>query len=60
MGFDIKSARIAELKVGHDSTEEVLPADLAKANIQYTDQIEDLKKCDFFSSYHNTTYICYG
>ncbi len=48
VGFDIKSARIAELKVGHDSTEEVLPADLAKANIQYTDQIEDLKKCDFF------------
>lgn len=48
VGFDIKSARIAELKAGHDSTEEVLPADLAKANIQYTDQIEDLKKCDFF------------
>ena len=48
VGFDIKSARIAELKVGHDSTEEVLPADLAKANIQYTDQIDDLKKCDFF------------
>lgn len=48
VGFDIKSARIAELKAGHDSTEEVLPADLAKANIEYTDQIEDLKKCDFF------------
>ena len=48
VGFDIKSARIAELKAGHDSTEEVLPADLAKANIQYTDQIDDLKKCDFF------------
>lgn len=48
VGFDIKSARITELKAGHDSTEEVLPADLAKANIQYTDQIEDLKKCDFF------------
>jgi UDP-N-acetyl-D-galactosamine dehydrogenase len=48
VGFDIKSARITELKAGHDSTEEVLPADLAKAKIQYTDQIEDLKKCDFF------------
>lgn len=48
VGFDIKSARIAELKAGHDSTEEVLPADLAQAKIQYTDQIEDLKKCDFF------------
>lgn len=48
VGFDIKSARITELKAGHDSTEEVLPADLAQANIQYTDQIEDLKKCDFF------------
>lgn len=48
VGFDIKAARIAELKAGHDSTEEVLPADLAAADIKYTDRIEDLKACDFF------------
>lgn len=48
VGFDIKAARIAELKAGRDSTEEVTPADLAAARIQYTDRVEDLKACDFF------------
>jgi UDP-N-acetyl-D-galactosamine dehydrogenase len=48
VGFDIKAARIAELQSGKDSTGEVAPADLALANIRYTDRIEDLKSCDFF------------
>ncbi len=48
IGFDIKAARIAELQAGKDSTGEVAPADLAQANIRYTDRIEDLKSCDFF------------
>ena len=48
VGFDIKAARIAELKAGKDSTEEVEPADLAQANILFTDKIEDLKAADFF------------
>ncbi len=48
VGFDIKAGRIAELKSGKDSTEEVTPADLARADITYTDQVEDLKSCDFF------------
>lgn len=48
VGFDIKAARIAELKAGRDSTEEVTPADLATADILYTDRVEDLKACDFF------------
>jgi len=48
VGFDIKAARIAELKAGHDSTEEVLPAELAQARIHFTDQVPDLKSCDFF------------
>ncbi len=48
VGFDIKAVRIAELKAGRDSTEEVLPEDLAKANIVFTNQVSDLQTCDFF------------
>jgi UDP-N-acetyl-D-galactosamine dehydrogenase len=48
VGFDIKPARIAELKAGRDSTNEVDPADLAAAEIRFTDSVEDLKSCDFF------------
>lgn len=48
VGFDIKAARIAELKAGRDSTEEVLPQELAQARIHFTDQVPDLKSCDFF------------
>lgn len=48
VGFDIKASRIAELKAGKDSTEEVAPADLARADIRYTDSVEDLRACDFF------------
>ena len=48
VGFDIKAARIAELREGRDSTEEVAPADLRAAEIRFTDKVEDLKACDFF------------
>lgn len=48
VGFDIKPARIAELKAGKDSTGEVTSEDLMQARIDYTDKIEDLKSCDFF------------
>ena len=48
VGFDIKAARIAELREGRDSTEEVAPRDLAEAEIRFTDRVEDLKACDFF------------
>ena len=48
VGFDIKASRIAELKAGNDSTREINPEELAKVNIQFTDQIDDLKPCDFF------------
>jgi len=48
VGFDIKAARIAELKAGHDSTGEVTVEELKQAKINYTDQIDDLKACDFF------------
>lgn len=48
VGFDIKASRIAELKAGKDSTEEVTPEELVKADIRFTDSVEDLKRCDFF------------
>lgn len=48
VGFDIKSNRIAELKAGKDSTEEVEPADLVEANILFTDKIDDLRAANFF------------
>jgi UDP-N-acetyl-D-galactosamine dehydrogenase len=48
VGFDIKASRIAELKAGNDSTREINPEELAEVNIQFTDQADDLKSCDFF------------
>jgi len=48
IGFDINARRIKELISGHDSTGEVTSQELLKTNIQYTDQLEDLKKADFF------------
>ena len=47
IGFDINSARIAELKAGHDRTGEVDDHDLASCDILYTDKIEELKLADF-------------
>lgn len=47
VGFDIKQARIAELKAGRGSTSGVTSEDLVQANIRYTDQIDDLNACVF-------------
>ncbi|MBL0225474.1 MAG: nucleotide sugar dehydrogenase [Geobacteraceae bacterium] len=47
VGFDINSARISELKQGHDRTGEVSPADLRQADIIFTDSIEALRQADF-------------
>ncbi len=47
VGFDINEKRINELKSGYDRTNEVLNEDLAKSNIKFTNQIEDLSKADF-------------
>jgi UDP-N-acetyl-D-glucosamine/UDP-N-acetyl-D-galactosamine dehydrogenase len=47
IGFDINPARIKELKNGNDATLEVATDDLMKANITFTDKIEDLTKADF-------------
>ncbi|MCL7421305.1 MAG: nucleotide sugar dehydrogenase [Methylobacter sp.] len=47
IGFDINSIRIEELKQGIERTNEVDAQDLAKADILYTCNAEDLKKADF-------------
>lgn len=47
IAFDIKLARIEELKQGEDSTLEVDSERLQKANLLYTCNIEDLRKADF-------------
>ncbi|GFO66538.1 UDP-N-acetyl-D-galactosamine dehydrogenase [Geomonas limicola] len=47
VGFDINSARIAELRQGHDRTGEVSREDLRAADILLTDSIEDLRRADF-------------
>lgn len=48
VGFDVKLRRITDLRDGVDITGQVASSDLAIANITYTDEIEDLKECDFF------------
>ncbi|MFP4382337.1 MAG: nucleotide sugar dehydrogenase [Candidatus Sumerlaeia bacterium] len=47
IGFDIKAARIAELKAGRDSTNEVEPQDLKAARVEYTDDPARIKDADF-------------
>ena len=49
LGFDINTARIAELRKGKDSTLEVSSADLeAASQLAYSDQIADLSECGVF------------
>ena len=49
VGFDIKAARIAELKAGKDSTLECSPAELRAAKqLKYSTSLKDLGKCRVF------------
>jgi UDP-N-acetyl-D-glucosamine/UDP-N-acetyl-D-galactosamine dehydrogenase len=48
IGYDLSGERIAELRGGRDRTGEVDPADLAKANLQFTSEAADLAAADFF------------
>lgn len=49
VGFDLKSARIAELRTGCDSTEEATPEELAAAKfLSFTSDPADLKTCQVF------------
>src|SRR3954470_17920239 len=46
VGFDIKAARIAELKAGKDSTLECTAAELRAARqLRYSSKLRDLAKC---------------
>jgi UDP-N-acetyl-D-galactosamine dehydrogenase len=47
VGFDVNATRIAELRDGFDRTGEVESDDLKRADILFTDSIEDLKAADF-------------
>jgi UDP-N-acetyl-D-galactosamine dehydrogenase len=49
VGFDVKAARIEELKRGKDSTLEVSSAELASAKqLSFTTNLADLKRCQVF------------
>ncbi|HRV31107.1 MAG TPA: nucleotide sugar dehydrogenase [Kiritimatiellia bacterium] len=49
VGFDLKPARIAELREGRDSTEETTPDELAAAkHLSFTCDPADLKGCQVF------------
>lgn len=47
VGFDINMQRINTLKQNIDYTNEVTSEDLKQVSIQFTNQVEDLKKTDF-------------
>ena len=47
IGFDISAARVAELKEGRDSTNEVTSEDLVASDIHFTSDPEELKAADF-------------
>lgn len=49
IGFDIKTERIAELKVGHDHTLETSEGDLSEAKyLVFTDDFNDLRKAQIY------------
>ena len=48
MGFDINSERVAALSGGHDATQEVEAAELAAADLTFTDDLGDLAECSVY------------
>jgi len=49
VGFDVNAARITQLRMGTDLTREVTDQELGQsARLSYTDQLEDLRSCNFF------------
>lgn len=49
LGFDVKEARIAELRNGKDSTLEVSSEELASlGQLSFTSNADDLKSCNFY------------
>ena len=49
VGFDIRSARVEELRAGHDHTLEVDAAELAAATrLQFSASLEDIRSCNVY------------
>ncbi|MDR2877082.1 MAG: Vi polysaccharide biosynthesis UDP-N-acetylglucosamine C-6 dehydrogenase TviB [Chromatiales bacterium] len=49
VGFDIKKARVEELRAGRDSTLETSPTELAAASgLSFSCDVDDLRACNFF------------
>ena len=49
VGFDIKAARVDELRKGHDSTLETTEQELAEASkLSFTTRLDDLKSCSVY------------
>ena len=47
-GYDISAPRINELRQGTDSSLEVEPEELARASMNFTDQLEDVRDCNVY------------
>ena len=48
-GYDIRSARVAELRAGNDSTLECSPDELASSpKLRFTDQLADIADCNIY------------
>lgn len=49
VGYDINSQRVRELSEGHDRTLEVADSELESVSrLTFTDELEDIRKCDTF------------
>ena len=48
VGFDINTERVEMMKNNIDPSQELDSADFDGADIEFTANIEDLKKCDFY------------
>jgi len=48
VGFDINTKRVDMMKTNIDPSEELTASDFEGADIEFTANIEDLKKCDFY------------
>jgi UDP-N-acetyl-D-galactosamine dehydrogenase len=48
IGFDVDKRRIARLKEGDDWTGEIGRSELLSSSMRFTDEVTDLKGCDFF------------
>ncbi|MEM7407523.1 MAG: nucleotide sugar dehydrogenase [Pseudomonadota bacterium] len=47
VGFDVDSARVAQLREGRDRTGEIDPGDLAATRVHFTSEAIDLQRADF-------------